>query len=421
MGIIEAGLGQRQPGAGQQDNPDGHVDEQHPAPVQQVGQDAPGEDADGRPAGGGRGPGAQRPAPLGWLKEPDRQEAQRGGGQDGTADALGRPGGDEPGAGLSQSAQQAAEGEKSEPQHEHPPAAEQIARPPSQHQQPGEGEGVGVDDPLLAGHRQTQVMAHLRQGHVDDGHIQHHHELRHAADSQDGPAWHPRRNLAAGASLRCGHQSSSRDSNNLLTLKYLTLKLSHRVQAVNPGPDHWFNVERTKLVPVKKQAPRDLAEEIADYWCRENPDVDRVTKMLAIRLRRAAQHLERELRRELDAYDTDVAELEVLMTLRRAAGYSSSAGALAREWQVTSGAITNRIGRLEARGWVRRDFDPADRRQVLVTLTEEGVRRIDHLLAIKTKTEQRVFGSIDRATINRLSADLRTLLLALEPPEDEEA
>jgi DNA-binding MarR family transcriptional regulator len=171
---------------------------------------------------------------------------------------------------------------------------------------------------------------------------------------------------------------------------------------------------------VKRQPSRDLAEEIADYWCRENPAVDRVTKMLAIRLRRAAQHLERELRRELDAHDTDMAEFEVLMTLRRAEGYSRSAGALAKEWQVTSGAITNRIGRLEARGWVRRDFDPADRRQVLVTLTPEGVRRIDHLLAIKTETEQRLFGAIDRATINRLSADLRTLLLVLEPPESEE-
>jgi DNA-binding MarR family transcriptional regulator len=109
------------------------------------------------------------------------------------------------------------------------------------------------------------------------------------------------------------------------------------------------------------------------------------------------------------------------MTLRRAEDYSTSAGALAKEWRVTSGAITNRIARLEARGWVRRDFDPADRRQVLVTLTQEGVRRIDRLLAIKTETEQRVFGSIDRATITRLSADLRKLLLALEPPERQEA
>jgi DNA-binding MarR family transcriptional regulator len=123
------------------------------------------------------------------------------------------------------------------------------------------------------------------------------------------------------------------------------------------------------------------------------------------------------LRRELDAYDTDVAEFEVLMTLRRAKGYSSNAGALAKEWYVTSGAITNRIGRLEARGWVRRDLDSADRRQVLVTLTEEGLRRIDRLLAIKTETEQRVFGTIDRATVKRLSADLRTLLLALELPK----
>jgi DNA-binding MarR family transcriptional regulator len=171
---------------------------------------------------------------------------------------------------------------------------------------------------------------------------------------------------------------------------------------------------------MKALAPRDLAEEIADYWSRENPDIDRVTKMLAIRLRRASQHLERELRRELDAHATDLAEFEVLMTLRRAEGYSRSAGALAKEWQVTSGAITNRITRLEARGWVHRDFDPSDRRQVLVTLTDEGVRRIDHLLAIKTETEQRVFGNIDRATIKRLSADLRKLLLALEPPDSEE-
>jgi DNA-binding MarR family transcriptional regulator len=55
----------------------------------------------------------------------------------------------------------------------------------------------------------------------------------------------------------------------------------------------------------------------------------------------------------------------------------------------------------------------------LVTLTEEGQRRIDDLLALKTETEHRLFGTIDRATVNRLSADLRTLLLALEPPENE--
>lgn len=161
---------------------------------------------------------------------------------------------------------------------------------------------------------------------------------------------------------------------------------------------------------------RDEADAIADYWCRENPGVDPLSKTLAIRLRRSAHHLERELRRELAAHACEMWEFEVLLSLRRSEGHSKSAGALLRESQVTSGAITNRVARLEARAWVRRDVDPADRRQVLVTLTDEGVRRADELVAIKTVTEQRLFAGLDRATMERMSADLRILLLSLEGP-----
>jgi DNA-binding MarR family transcriptional regulator len=179
-----------------------------------------------------------------------------------------------------------------------------------------------------------------------------------------------------------------------------------------------------KRAPQRDQ--RDQADEIAEYWCRENPAVDPVTKTLAIRLRRAAHHLERELRRELAANDMDMWEFEVLLSLRRSEGYSKSAGALVKESQVTSGAMTNRVAQLEQRGWVRRDFDPTDRRQVLVTLTEEGLRRANQLLATKTETEQRLFGAVDRDTVVRLSSDLRTLLVALEgstitPPDEAPA
>lgn len=155
---------------------------------------------------------------------------------------------------------------------------------------------------------------------------------------------------------------------------------------------------------------------MAEYWCKENPGVDPATKTLAIRLRRAAHHLERELRRELGAHDVEMWEFEVLLSLRRSEGYSKTAGALLREGQVTSGAITNRLARLESRGWVRRDVDPADRRQVVVTLTKEGLERADRLVAIKTVTEQRLFSGLDRPTVERMTADLRTLLLSLEGP-----
>ncbi|MBO0732635.1 MAG: MarR family transcriptional regulator [Acidimicrobiaceae bacterium] len=167
-------------------------------------------------------------------------------------------------------------------------------------------------------------------------------------------------------------------------------------------------------------AVRDQVDVIVEHWCRENPDLDMSTKMLAIRLLRAAHHLERALRREFGEFDIEMWEFEVLMALRRAEGHRMSAGALQRASQVTSGAITNRVARLEQRGWVRRDIDPHDRRQVLVSLTEQGEARAEQLHATKTESEQQVFAGLDRDTIERMSADLRTLLVSLEGPADDD-
>ncbi len=150
--------------------------------------------------------------------------------------------------------------------------------------------------------------------------------------------------------------------------------------------------------------------------------MDVATKKLGIRLRRLANHLERELRRELAAAGVEAWEVEVLLALHTAQGQRSSAGALLRGSQVTAGAISNRIARMEARGWVRRGVDPADRRQVLVTLTPDGRRRTEQILAINTTAEQRLLASVDAATIARMSQDLRDLLLAIEGPAvDEDA
>lgn len=170
------------------------------------------------------------------------------------------------------------------------------------------------------------------------------------------------------------------------------------------------------LFHMKQGPARDYADEIAEFWCRENPGVDPVTKTIAIRLRRAALHLERELRRELASHDMDMWEFEVLLSLRRSPHHTKSAGALLKESTVTSGAITNRVAQLENRGWVSRRMDPADRRQVLVSLTDEGVQRADQLVATKTEAEQRLLGGVDRHTLERLAADLRTVLVAMEGP-----
>jgi DNA-binding MarR family transcriptional regulator len=156
------------------------------------------------------------------------------------------------------------------------------------------------------------------------------------------------------------------------------------------------------------------------HWLRENPDMDVVAKATAARLRRLANHLERELRRDLLPLEIEMWELEVLLTLRRAPEHQLTAGALLRYCQVTSGAISNRLARLESRGWVRRDICPSDRRQVLVTLTPDGETRAAALIATKTETEQRMLANLDRDVLERLSTDLRTLLLSIEGPAGDE-
>jgi DNA-binding MarR family transcriptional regulator len=62
-----------------------------------------------------------------------------------------------------------------------------------------------------------------------------------------------------------------------------------------------------------------------------------------------------------------------------------TAGELAKEAGLTSGAVTAIIDRLELAGLIRRRFDPADRRKVIVELTAEAER---------LSTE--VFGPIER-------------------------
>jgi len=171
-------------------------------------------------------------------------------------------------------------------------------------------------------------------------------------------------------------------------------------------------------VPVDE--PQDDIDRVVGFWRKENPQLDVTTKALSMRLRRASQHLERATRSNLaDSGVDEYWEIEVLLALRRAPQHRASAGDLGRECQVTSGAMTNRISRLEKRDWVRRDVDPDDRRQVLVSLTAGGLVQADHIIAMKTQAERWAFDGIDRTLLERLARDLRTLLLAFDMPCDQ--
>jgi DNA-binding MarR family transcriptional regulator len=80
---------------------------------------------------------------------------------------------------------------------------------------------------------------------------------------------------------------------------------------------------------------------------------------------------------------------------------------LAAREGVTQPAITLLVNRLEARGWVERTADLADRRVVLVELTRRGRAVFDQM-----RTEYRALLHEDMATLP--DADVETLARAVE-------
>ncbi|MCD4525261.1 MarR family winged helix-turn-helix transcriptional regulator [Nocardioides sp. cx-173] len=160
-------------------------------------------------------------------------------------------------------------------------------------------------------------------------------------------------------------------------------------------------------------AHRDRVDSILDHV--RGPDVDVATKEVHIRLRRLAHYLDTEARRRLAPQGMEFWELSLLSSLVRSPE-PLSVGALQDLAQVTPGAITHRIAKLEEAGAVRRSFDARDRRQVNVEITDAGRARFELLLAAVGQVEEELFADVDPALMQRLAGDLRLFMLATEGP-----
>lgn len=159
----------------------------------------------------------------------------------------------------------------------------------------------------------------------------------------------------------------------------------------------------------------DHVDAILEQWRTERPDLD--TSPLAVigRVSSAARLIEVRLRRNFARHDLDGASFDVLATLRRSGEpYRLTPSALMRTAMVTSGAITQRLDRLEARDLVRREASSEDGRSVHVTLTPAGRELVDEVLPGHLATEQRLLAGLDEQARARLADGLRELLASLQ-------
>ncbi|MER6998372.1 MarR family transcriptional regulator [Streptomyces sp. NPDC000410] len=159
----------------------------------------------------------------------------------------------------------------------------------------------------------------------------------------------------------------------------------------------------------------DHVDLVLRQWADQRPDLD-VSPMAVIgRLKRLSQLIDAELRRTFAAHGLDAASFDVLATLRRSGPpHRLTPAELTRAAMVTSGAITQRLDRLEERGLVTRTPSPSDRRVVDVTLTDSGRDLIDQALPDHLATEHRLLAALSSEDRGTLADSLRRLLESLE-------
>lgn len=156
----------------------------------------------------------------------------------------------------------------------------------------------------------------------------------------------------------------------------------------------------------------DHVDFLLDQWATERPDLD-VSPMAVIgRLSRLSRVVSAELDRVFEAHGLDRASFDVLATLRRAPD-SLTPAQLMRASMVTSGAVTQRLDRLERRGLIARSRSDLDGRSVHVTLTPEGRELIDRVLPDHLANERRMLAPLTPEQEQALAETLRTLLESL--------
>ncbi|MFM9372611.1 MarR family winged helix-turn-helix transcriptional regulator [Streptomyces sp. Da 82-17] len=169
----------------------------------------------------------------------------------------------------------------------------------------------------------------------------------------------------------------------------------------------------------------DPTAAIVDQWKRERPDLDPTPMLVVGRLFALTGVLDQRLRPPFAEAGLGNGDFDVLAALRRSGEpYALSAGELSRTVLVTTGAVTKRVDRLEARGLVSRSVAAHDSRGRLVTLTAEGVELADTLIATHLANQRRLLAGLDdrsQAQLADLLGRLATTLAAGEGAAGVEA
>ena len=159
---------------------------------------------------------------------------------------------------------------------------------------------------------------------------------------------------------------------------------------------------------------KDRIHRLLEQWKHERPDLDASPMGILGRLMILSRLLDRGVEQILQPYDLSIPEFDMLAVLRRCGPpFRQSVGELRAHSLLSSGAITNRVDRLEQKGLVQREPNPEDRRGVLVVLTKKGRVLIDQVVPERLKEGHGRVSVLSKKDRQQLEALLTRFLAAL--------
>ena len=160
-------------------------------------------------------------------------------------------------------------------------------------------------------------------------------------------------------------------------------------------------------------APRtpDPIDALVGQWAAQHPSLDTTTMARAARLLEVARVMERRIGAYAATAGVDLAEGDILFTLRRSGPpFRLTPSEISTALLVSSGTLTNRLDRLERKGFLRRIPHPTDRRSTTVELTPSAVEALDIAIFTHVENERQMLSTLSDREQQQLDRLLRKLL-----------
>lgn len=163
------------------------------------------------------------------------------------------------------------------------------------------------------------------------------------------------------------------------------------------------------MQPAAEASDDDLDAHVR--WALQQwPQIDPEVEGIVTRIDKVDRYMQRAATGSLARVALAHGEFKVLIALHSG---PRSHGWLCKDLLVSTGAMTNRLDKLERSGLLTRLRDPNDRRGVLLQLTTPGREKLDEYIELEAQRERRLLRILDSAEKHQLNTLLRKLLRSL--------